>query len=184
MSKVYLDMDGVLADFDGELSKRGFFINRDSNRFKQFVDKSQWTEEELKADSQVKQYMSEPGFFRNLAFMSGADQLWIAAGKPIVLTARPKNAESAHRVSSEKREWIEEYFGQIPEDRFICCLRSEKAKYAISWEHGSSFPIENILVDDLEWNCSEWEKAGGIAILYKNAEQAVTDLKKVMNDRN
>lgn len=169
---VYLDMDGVLADFDGGLADRGFFIEREHNRlFKQNVDKSLWTETELKNDLIVQGYMEETGFFRNLRMLSGADKLWVAAGSPVVLTARPKKEDKGQRVEKEKREWVEEYFGQISENRFICCLRSEKKQYAT---YLGKFP--NILVDDLEWNCSEWKKAGGYAVLYKNAEQAVKDL--------
>lgn len=171
---VYLDMDGVLADFDGGLADRGFFIEREHNRlFKQNVDKSQWTETELKDDKIVQGYMEEKGFFRNLRMIPGADKLWAEAGRPVVLTARPKKEDPDGRVASEKRGWIEEYFGEIPEDRFICCLRSEKKQYAT---YLGKFP--NILVDDLEWNCSEWKKAGGYAILFKNSEQAVEELKK------
>lgn len=177
---IYLDMDGVLADFDGGLLDQGFVMNREDNRlFKQHIDKSQWTDLEKTNEAFVHECMSKDGFFRNLRMIPGANELWDTAGNPIVLTARPKVEDVNQRVTREKRGWIEEHFGEIPEERFICCLRSEKVKYAVSWEHGSSFPVENILVDDLEWNCSEWEKAGGRAILFKNMSQAIKDLKLV-----
>lgn len=173
-------MDNVLADFDKALIANGISLFRDSRLLKQEVNKKNWTKEELDRDSKVHHLMSQPGFFRNLEMMTGADQLWITAGKPIVLTARPKNDESAHRVCNEKREWIEEYFGQIPEDRFICCLRSEKSNYAWGVDVlGPRYP--NILVDDLEWNCREWEEAGGIAIHFKTMDQAIRDLKELVS---
>lgn len=181
MSKIYLDMDGVLADFDGGLLDRRFVINREDNRlFKQHVDKSQWSDLEKKNESLVHNFMSEKGFFRNLRMIPGADRLWAAAGKPIILTARPKVEDVNQRVANEKREWIEEHFGQISDDRFICCLRSEKSFYATT-ELGryTGNPLPNILVDDLEWNCSEWNKAGGIGIHFKDMDQAVRSLKLV-----
>jgi len=182
MSKVYLDMDGVLADFDKALIENGISLFKDSRLLKQEVSKKDWTKEELDRDSKVHHLMSQPGFFRNLEMMTGADQLWVTAGKPIVLTARPKNDESAHRVCKEKREWIEEYFGQIPEDRFICCLRSEKSFYAsTSMTRYTGEPHPNILVDDLEWNCLEWKEAGGIAIHFKTMDQAIRDLKELVS---
>lgn len=171
MPKVYLDMDGVLADFDKALVENNIPLYRDSRLLKQNIDKSQWTQDEKERDLRVQELMSRPGFFRNLSFMEGADRLWITAGKPIVLTARPKKIDTANRVRDEKREWITDYFGEVPEDRFICCLRSEKANYALG----------NILVDDLEWNCSEWIKAGGDAIHFKNMDQAISDLKRMLN---
>lgn len=169
--KVYLDMDGVLADFDGALYNEGVIIDRDDNRLmKQHLDKSQWTDKERNTDAKVQVCMSRSGFFRELDIMKGAEKLWAIAGNPIVLTARPKKEDPNNRVCKEKREWITEYFGSIPDDRFICCVRSEKKDYAEG----------NILVDDLEWNCSEWKKAGGTAIHFKNMEQAIKDLASIV----
>lgn len=177
--RLYLDLDGVLADFDGACAEQGVFINRSVNRlFERNVDKSEWTNEEKEHEARIHRLMEKPGFFRNLGLMPGARDLWNLTPKPYVLTARPKVEDVNHRVANEKRDWIEEHFGQVPEDRFICCLRSEKAKYAASWKGGYQTGM-NILVDDLEWNCSEWRRAGGYAILYKNAEQAINDLKEV-----
>ena len=176
-------MDGVLADFDGELIRRGMIIDRSNDRLnKGHIPKSEWTEGEKERDEIIKEFMSIPGFFRNLEMIEGADKLWEVAGNPTVLTARPKRHDTADRVRNEKRDWITQYFGEIPDDGFICCLRSEKANYAT--EHGGvgyGWTIRNILVDDLEWNCTEWEKAGGIAIHFRNINQAIKDLKIATN---
>jgi 5'(3')-deoxyribonucleotidase len=172
-------MDGVLADFDRALYDRGFFNDRSANRLlKQHIDKKDWTETEKKNDETVQGFMSENGFFRNLHMIPGADQLWAAAGNPTVLTARPKVEDVNHRVRDEKRDWITEKFGEIPDERFICCLRSEKKNYAATFMSGYQTSM-NILVDDLEWNCSEWRKAGGLSIHFKTMDQAIQELQDV-----
>jgi len=185
MSRLYLDMDGVLADFDGECASQGVYINRDGNRlFKQNVNKSDWTEEEKDHEARVHALMEKPGFFRNLRLMPGARDLWSLVQYPYVLTARPKVEDKYSRVYKEKLEWINEYFGNIPSYRYICCLRSEKAEYATHHDGPlmRTTKVCNILIDDLSWNCTEWEKAGGRAILFRSAEQAVKEFNK-LNDR-
>lgn len=166
-SKVFLDMDNVLVDFNKGLEE--FNIVNDVA----FIHKprSEWTELQIKLDKAVVDCMNTPGFFRGLPMMEGADKLWSMAGKPYVLTAWPATSKDRQGIGNEKREWIEEYFGQLPEDRFIYCSREDKAKYAIG----------NILVDDMESNCQSWTDAGGEAILFKNANQALNDLQHLLH---
>lgn len=183
--RVYLDQDGVLANFNKALEDRGVYHLKSARLLQGFVDKSKWSKSELSYDDEVKQCMSEPGFFLSLEKMRGVDTLWKVAqssGPFSVLTARPQGALLAKRVSIEKATWIDKHLGLRKNDRFICCLRSEKARYAFGKSRSPMMNDKpNILVDDLEWNCSEWEKAGGRAILFKNMDQAVNDLKKVLN---
>lgn len=171
-TNIYLDQDGVLANFNEALSLKGITHPKSDRLQQSFVDKKNWTTDELAYDKQIHEVMKEPGFFRNLSPMIGYKELWATAGeRRFVLTARPKDEVTAQRVRAEKQAWIDFHFGNTHRDRFICCLRSEKKLYAKGC----------ILVDDLEWNCSEWEKAGGRAILYKTSEQAIKELKKEMN---
>jgi 5'(3')-deoxyribonucleotidase len=180
---IYLDMDGVLADFDGALLQRG--ITNEN----QFIHKprEEWTPAEQELDKVVVACMSEPDWFYNLPVLEGASDLVAQAciyGQPTVLTARPKIDKMNTAV--QKSKWLAQNFPGLFTNNFICCLRHEKQKYAKEAGDGpcQEFGIydkPNILVDDLESNCREWEAAGGKAVLYKNAKQAIEDLKNIVN---
>src|ERR1700761_1898115 len=127
---IFLDMDGVIADFDGAMLKRGIYNKND------FIHKprSTWTEEEAKLSAAVEKVMAEPGFWSSIPLMSGAHELFNTAwglDDVKILTARP-NEEGSEWVATEKRVWIRENFPVIQDKDFIYCLRSEKARYALS----------------------------------------------------
>jgi 5'(3')-deoxyribonucleotidase len=175
---IFLDMDGVLADFDKALADRGI-VNDHS-----FLHKhpSEWTEHDKALDAQVVACMNEPGWFYNLDTMPGASDLWhwatvLGTAAPYVLTARPKEEKIAERVTNEKRNWIRERF-PLEESNFICCVRSQKSHFAVTWGR-DMVEHKNILVDDLPANIAEWQKAGGIGILFTSAEQAIQELRIV-----
>lgn len=170
---IYLDMDGVLADFDGWIAKLGHqnecsFIHR---------PREEWTPSQIALDKIVVDAMATPGFFRNLEPMPGCHELWNYCKEydPVVLTARPKDPLSAERVTREKRDWITEQFGPIPDNRFICCLRSEKQDFIGHTQHP-----HQILVDDLEQNCKDWVAVGGIAIIHTSAESSIKQLEQIL----
>lgn len=166
-------MDGVLADFDTGIARYGLANDQ------KFIHlpKDQWTPEQVDLNKQVIQVMRQPGFFRGLPPMFGAHRLWKYCEEydPIVLTARPDDRVSGERVTKEKRDWIEEQFGPIPDDRFICCLRSEKTSFIGTTDHKYQ-----ILVDDQEANCEAWRKAGGIGVVHKTVEETIKELEKII----
>lgn len=174
MSKVYLDMDDTLVDFAGGL--RVFNSQHDLDISRLDIPREKWTLKQVEGDKFVVDCMNTPGFFRNLPMMEGADKLWVAAGKPYVLTAWPKTTNDRDRVKREKREWITDMFGEIPDDRFIYCSREDKALHAATFYEGYQM-TQNTLVDDMESNIKAWIKAGGRGILFRNMEQAINDLK-------
>lgn len=154
--KVYLDMDGVLADFDQAVLNRGI-VNRHDFIHK---PKSEWTAQERDVDVAVSRIMREPGFWEGIPVMKHAhnlvDILVELYQEVWILTARP-NGDGLEWVAEEKKDWIRREFPSLFDDEFICCLRSEKAQYA----------KDNMLIDDMENNCREWRKAGGVAIHWK-----------------
>lgn len=174
--KIYLDQDGVLADFDKYLLDRYGLVN---DRVAYSTKHKEKTEAQMKLFNDIGKAMKDKGFFRNLPVMPGAHDLWKAAhrgtDRPYVLTALP-GIGNDEEVTKDKRDWIHEYMNEVRDDEFIACMRADKVKYAISWEHGSSFPIQSVLVDDLPLNCDNWRSAGGYGILFQNSKQAITAL--------
>lgn len=174
---IYLDMDGVLADFDGGLAENGVV----NCKTFMHLPKDQWTEEQTALSKQVFKLMSTSGFFRGLPPMQGYRDLWKACESygHKVLTAAPGEPISSSRVSQEKQDWLLWHIGEFSPEDFICCLRTEKKKYSTGdGTYMGGKP--NILIDDMESNCSAWEEAGGKAILFKSAEQSITELKKLV----
>lgn len=194
--KIFIDLDDVLVDFTGGLEK--FNIQNETAFI--HLPKDQWTPMQIRLDKQVIDCMNTPGFFKYLPPKEGCLDLWREAARispPYILTAWPKTTNDIPRIIEEKRFWVEWYLegpleGIHPmgiRDRFICCSREDKSKYARTgdwWEEWVNddgnyqdflhLGEENILIDDLPDNIDRWDEAGGIGILYRNAEQAIADL--------
>lgn len=63
--------------------------------------------------------------------------------------------------AADKRDWIDKHT-PFPKENCLVVRRSEKQMFATSKGE------PNILIDDYEKNIEEWEKAGGVGILYKD----------------
>lgn len=169
---IYLDMDGVLADFDGEIKRRTGVDRADFHH----LPENQWSEKDRQTDFLVRQEMGKEDFWPSLPKMPGAIGLirtcWNAGCNVYILTATPRLTEWRDRIATQKRDWAWTNTGvyNVP---VITCLRAQKSSY--------SGPGK-VLIDDLKVNCEEWEAAGGAAIHYKSAEQAIKELEKLMND--
>lgn len=102
--RLYVDMDGVLADFDrGHREAYGYSRTRHTG----------W--------SHIK-----PGFFRGLQPMPDMEHLWRAISHlgPIVLTGVPTSVNAA---SNDKIDWIRQHVG--PDVGVICCQARRKWVY-------------------------------------------------------
>lgn len=175
--KVYLDMDGVLMDFDRALIDNGLFVwaHRPGNRTYHHLPPDKWTEEEAEHDRDISKLMGTSEFWDGIKPMADAHMLWnyCRGLHPEVLTARPRNEEAAERVSAAKIRSIHAHFDPIfPVDYINICLRSEKAMFAGG----------NILVDDLPGNCEDWTAAGGTAILHVDALTTIRKLSEIYHE--
>lgn len=153
---IYVDMDQVLVDFLG-----GF---------------KTLTGESLENPSDTKKKGKElisntPKYWENLPKMSDCDQLWdyIKQYNPKILTAKPTWDDSA---PDGKWKWIQKNC-PVPKIDFYCVPRSEKQIFAKV--NGRI----NILIDDYDKNCKEWEEKGGIAICHKTAKETIRKLKSM-----
>lgn len=163
---LYLDMDGVIADFDAALRARGV-ANNETNFI--HLPKDQWTAPQVELDRQVRECMEAPDFWNNIPLMEGARALWqYASGFNLyVLTATPRETAHRDRIEKQKRQWIQHYFPGFPDNRVIVCQRSEKQRYS-----GDGC----VLIDDMEANCLEWGYHHGTAIRFKDAQQTIHQL--------
>ena len=146
-STIYVDMDGVLADFFGAWAK--------------LMGKDHWTkiDDVMPALQKIR---DTENFWLDLPLTSNAQNLLglikDIKGEYVILSSPlPDDPNS----EPHKREWIEnnlKFF--LPKDVIIT---HDKAKYATT-EDGTP----NILIDDYGVNIQKWEAAGGIGFKHKD----------------
>lgn len=168
--QLYCDLDGVLANFIAGAEK--FFkmdIATDNTAFNKLWDRSDgWP-------YLMKQW---PTFWMDLSPMPHAMELWnvIAPFHPSILTAIPSGWHSA---AVGKHIWCKRHlskFGYHPNEKFHAVERSEKKKFAMQ-----SDGTPNILIDDYQKNISEWQRAGGIGILYVDSAANVEHVRQTLH---
>ena len=157
---IYCDSDGVLANFKAGARTVLGHEWRDPDR-----------------PGQGEKLNNHPNFWQMLPPMHDYRVLWdyIAKYAPHVLTAVPSDPWkfSYDRVEEGKREWFSKHIPSLPGSRIHVVYREDKAKYAMSGK------TRNILIDDHERNCKEFEAAGGIGILHHNAKATIIQLKSL-----
>lgn len=144
---VYVDMDGVLADFFGEVAREH--------------DVEYWREIHRK-DLGIDQIAKQPEFFAGLPVLPNAGQLikgvlGLANKYSILSSPLMSNVEESSR---EKMQWLQRHLKNHQPRAVI--FDHEKYKYA---QQPDETP--NILIDDWDTNIKLWEANGGIGILYK-----------------
>lgn len=149
-SEIYVDMDGVLADFFGSWAK---LMN-----VKHFTD----IHKNHNIDDALQKIRDTEDFWLKLPMTSNAKNLLMMI-KDIKGSYKILSSPLAGDPNSEphKREWIKEHLGFfMPSDVIIT---HNKAEYATQ-EDGTP----NILIDDYGVNIRAWEAAGGIGIKHKD----------------
>ena len=150
---IYLDCDGVLADFDGAAIE---ILGRHPRDFEErFGTERFWKELQQAAD-----------FYANLPLLADARELFEGTQRlsPILLTGCPEG----NWAEAQKIAWAARHF---PGTKIITCRSAEKSQYAKPGD---------ILVDDYPRYRSLWEDAGGIFILHTSADQSLRELGEVL----
>lgn len=153
--EVYLDMDGVLADFFAEYAKLAGIT---SGNYRDVPP--------AKTDPTL-QKMVGTDFFARLPKFPSADQL---IRMTIKLFGRYHICSSPLRGDHENTEhqknvWIKEHLSPPPA---TIVITPNKAKYAVQKDG-----TPNILVDDRGSNITAWEAKGGIGIKYQADEDSL-----------
>ena len=159
--KVYLDMDGVVANFDKRfedlsgMAPNEFESKYGKNKFWDFIDE----------DHKVS-------FWVGIEVMPGADKL--------INAVKDYNYELLTAPSVKKQSylgkilWVRNHsdlLGGKPKINF----KKAKSKHKVKPELSKT----DILVDDRADTIDRWNSAGGTGIVYRSADQVVNDLKKL-----
>lgn len=147
--RLYLDCDGVLADFDRSatailgLPPRAYEKRHGIGRFWQKLAQA-------------------PDFYFSLPLMDDAMELFDAVRHldPVILTGLPRGNWAA----DQKVRWAAEHFPGVP---IITTMARDKRDHAREGD---------VLVDDQLRHAHLWEEAGGIFVHHKSAEQTLREL--------
>lgn len=164
---LYLDLDGVFADFDAQLLNYG--VVNDKTFYHN--PKNTHTPDQLSLRERVEECMRTEGFWENLPMCPNSLELWDYCQQlnPVILTALPNLKDWDERVKTEKQNWINKHFGESTS--VIYCLRSEKVQYAKS--------LSDVLVDDNMQNIKEWNDAGGLGLFHTNSFDSINKLNQL-----
>ena len=159
--KIYLDMDGVIADFD-----------------KRFKDISGMDPREFEDKYGTKEFWNLIDEENKVKFWVGIPEM--PGAKALVDYVKKYNFELLTSPSAKKQSylgkllWIRNHkdlFGGKPRVNF----KRAKEKHEVK----SDLQTTDILIDDREDTISRWNEAGGTGIHYKSASQVINDLKKL-----
>ena len=155
MPHLYLDMDGVQADFFGAWSKRSGV-----DHWKAIADKEKEINE--LAHSDPKQVYD---FFRDLDTLSGGMKViaWIRRNKiPYTVLSAPLRGPYSQASVKAKRDWLDQHH---PGSSGNAIFTQNKAKYAMDGGR------PNVLVDDYGKYLNAWSAAGGIAVKHEDQHE-------------
>jgi len=155
---LYLDMDGVLADFYGPFNK--------------MAGVSSWKDAPKSVTLDVlKKITKRDDFWINLAVLPDVPQLMSAIktlfkGEYKLLS---KAIVGDPNAVAQKKQWGQKNLKPTPNETIIMPATADKGRYARQ-EDGTP----NILIDDFGVNITKWRNAGGIGIQHKTGDIAQT----------
>jgi len=153
--KIYLDLDGVLADFDTHF-KEYFGANPND-----FSDDEMW-----------KMINGYDQFYANLPLMPGAKTLFQVLFNRFdvtILSACPRS--NYKNAAMQKRQWVRT---NLSTDVTVIPMMGGVNKGLFMHEAG------DILIDDMEKNCVAWEELGGVAIQHKSVDETIDQLSNIV----
>jgi 5'(3')-deoxyribonucleotidase len=202
--QIWFDLDGVLADMDRGVRENEYINSLRGQMYKIINSKlpeyKKLSRDEIKSkiksdletnpnDETVKEFKkifkkwdgsvfkaaSQKGFYKNLKVIKGSKELvdkvtLITRNIPNVVSSPVGNENNPQNPSViEKKEWVKEHF------------RNKINHIEITSDKGRVVRSEfDILIDDRQKYIDKFVNAGGSGILFKNKEQVIEDLKKII----
>ena len=143
---IYLDMDGVIADFVKRYKELYHMEPREAEKNKKF-------------DHYFNEFI-ETNQFATLDLMPGAMQgieFLRKASVPTQILSSTANEARYNAISKQKMIWLQTH--GITFNPIFVPGKKHKYKYATP---------DSIIIDDTESVIDDWKKAGGIGILHKD----------------
>jgi len=165
MPHLYLDMDGVQADFFGAWAK-----SHGLRHYKE-ISHPENAINELANSSPEEVY----NFFHDLAPLNGGMKIiqWLHNNKiPFTVLSAPLRGPYASSSIQAKKDWLNKHNVGTSNNAIFT---SKKYKYA---KNGNN---QNVLVDDFGKYLNAWSDAGGIAVKHEdgNTSHTISELEKI-----
>jgi hypothetical protein len=154
--QLFLDCDGVLADFDHRVEE---LLGAPPKRA---IDK-------LGLPEFWARLAKVPDFYATLPLMPDARELFDAVAhlNPVILTGCPRGGWA----EKQKERWAAKHF---PGTTIITCMAANKRQHCSKGD---------VLVDDTDRFRPLWEKAGGTFVHHKNAKSTIAKLQQLFPDQ-
>jgi hypothetical protein len=150
--QLFLDCDGVLADFDAGASE---ILGMSPRAFEERYGKREFW----------RRVARSTDFYARLPLMPDARTLFDAVAHldPIILTGLPLGNWAA----PQKTRWAEAHF---PGTHIVTCMARDKYRHMKG---------ADVLVDDRADHRDKWEAAGGIFVHHKDARSSLERLAEI-----
>jgi hypothetical protein len=150
--QLYLDCDGVLADFQQGADK---LLGMDRFTYQKRFGRKKY----------LQALKSAPDFYGTLSLKPDARKLFSAIEHldPVILTAVPERGWA----ESQKQAWCARYF---PRTRLIITTVRGKSRYCSPGD---------VLVDDNRRHELSWSKAGGVFVHHVDARSTLENLRRI-----
>lgn len=152
MRQLFLDCDGVLADFDKGATA---ILGLPPHAYEKRHGLSRFWEKLAAA----------PDFYFSLPLLPDAMELFegVRHLDPVILTGLPRGNWAA----DQKVRWAAQHF---PGTRIITCLARDKRDHARPGD---------VLVDDQLRHRHVWEEAGGVFVHHRSARQSLREIRRL-----
>ena len=161
---VYLDMDGVLADFDK------FAVAKLGKKFDEFPDsETAWA---AMYPHQDIYYHLDPMEDANVLVYGVLALQNEFAFNHAILTAIPKIGRIP-RAKYDKKIWLRKHFSDVP---FVFNIGPHAEHKQYHCNDG------DVLIDDAKRNIPQWDARGGYGILHTSAKDSLEKLRKYLEN--